>query len=1127
MDPKDRDRSGQRRPTGDSGTTISIEIAEWLRGLGLEQYAPAFAENAIDWKVLPKLTSDDFREIGVVAVGHRRKLLEAITVLRKAARPDAAVMSRAEVAERRQLTVMFCDLVGSTTLSARYDPEDLRDVIGAYQRCVADTVARFAGFVARYMGDGVLTYFGYPAAHEDDAERAVRAGLAVIDAVGRLAAPERLNVRLGVASGLVVVGDLIGGGAAEERGVVGETPNLAARLQVLARPGTLVIAESTRRQIGGLFEMEDLGPQNVAGLAEPKRAWRVVGESGVLSRFEALHSEGTPLVGRDEELDLLLRRWHEAKSGEGRVVLVSGEPGIGKSRLTAALSRAIQSDQHTRLRYFCSQYYQNTALYPFIIQLERAAGFTREDTVEEKLGKLRELLVPGGRGDDEIELLAELLSLPNSAADLNLSPQRKREKLFEALLHQLEALARRRPILVIFEDAQWIDPTTREVLDLTVDRASRLPVLIVVTFRPEFQQAWAGPPHVAVLALNRLCERDSIALANWFAGDVGLPREIIEEIVERTDGVPLFVEELTKAVLESVDRDNRVAAVLAASPTTNLAIPAALHASLIARLDRLGPLAKEIAQIGAVLGREFGYELIERVAQRPVPELRSGLDRLAEAGLLFCRGVTPRSSYLFKHALVQDAAYGILLRARRQELHARVAAVLEQHFADLVERQPEILAHHLAAAGDSERAVDQWLKAGQHAAARSSHLEANRHFTRGLAALSGLPEGPAREGREIELQLARGLSLFTAEGFISAEAAEAYTRARELAEQRGDQRQLFMAVYGLWQSNVGSGRLVGARKLSDQLLQLIPGTADDGLHLQAHHSAWTTSLFAGEPAAAREHCKVGRRLYDPERHRSHRLLYGGHDPGVCAGSIGALADWVLGYPDNALAISSKSLALAERIAHPFSLDVTLLWNAMLHLNRGEPELVMQRLGTAEALAAEQRLGFVLEPRFLRGAALSALGAFEEAIACLREGLAGRLGTMRFRPYGFANLAEALAQQGEYGAALAAVRDGVEAQKETGQLLWEAELHRLEGIALLGLKRLNEAQRALEEALRVARRQEARAYELRAAASLARLWGEQGRRAEARELLAPVYAGFTEGFNTADLKNAKALLDALA
>jgi predicted ATPase len=514
------------------------------------------------------------------------------------------------------------------------------------------------------------------------------------------------------------------------------------------------------------------------------------------------------------------------------------------------------------------------------------------------------------------------------------------------------------------------------------------------------------------------------------------------------------------------------------------------------------------------------------VAQRPITELRSGLDRLAEAGLLFCRGVPPQSSYLFKHALVQDAAYATLLRARRQELHGRAAAVVEQHFADLVERQPELLAHHLTAAGDIERAVDQWLKAGQHAAARLAHLEATRHFDRGLALLAALPEGPARDAREIELQLARGVSLFTVKGFISPEAAEAYTRARELAEQGGDPRQLFMAVYGLWQSNVGSGRLVGARRLSDRLLQLTPGTADDGLRLQAHHSAWTTCLFAGEPAAAREHCEAGRRLYDPERHRSHRLLYGGHDPGICAGSIGALTDWALGYPDKALAIGSTSLALAERIAHPFSLDITLLWNAMLHVDRGEPELALQRLGTADALAAEQRLAFHFEPRFLRGAALSALGAFEEAVACLREGLAGRLGTMRFRPYGLARLAEALARQGEYGAALAAVGDGVEAQEETGQLLWEAELHRLEGIALLGLNRLDEGQRALEAALRVAQRQQAKAYELRAAMSLARLWGEQGRRTEARELLAPVYGWFTEGFDTADLKNAKALLDAL-
>ena len=816
-------------------------------------------------------------------------------------------------AERRQLTVMFCDLVGSTPLSQPFDPEDLREIVGAYHRCVADTVARFVGFVAKYMGDGVLIYFGYPEAHEDDAERAVRAGLTVIDSVGRLTLPVPLSVRIGVASGLVVVGDLIGAGASRERGVVGETPNLAARLQALAAPDTLVIAESTRRQIGALFELEDLGMQPLAGFVERQHAWRVVGESGVVSRFEALRSEATPLIGRDEELALLLRRWHQAKNGAGRVVLLSGEPGIGKSRLTAALSQAIREDRHTRLHYFCSPHHQNSALYPSIVQLERAAGSGRDDAGDYKLVKLRRLLAPSARGENEIALLAELLSLPSTADELNLSPQRKREMLFEALLHQLEALARSRPLLMVVEDAHWVDPTSRELLDLTLDLVRRLPILLVITFRPEFQHGWAGLPHVTALALSRLGESDVADLARGFAGRTPLGNQIVEEIVERTDGVPLFVEELTRAVVEAGND------TLAGPRSLSLSVPATLQASLVARLDRLGPIAKEVGQIGAVIGREFSYELIERVTQRPA-ELRVGLDRLVEAELLFCRGVAPQSTYLFKHALVQDAAYGTLLRAKRQELHARVAAVLEQHFADLVERQPELLAHHSTEAGAADRAVSQWLKAGHYAAARLAHLEAIRHFERGLALINSLQEDAPRDRLETELQLARGLSLITKEGFVSRAANQSYRRARELAEKWGDQRQLFTAVYGLWQGSAGSGDIIDGRRLSTTLLELTEARADEGFRLQAHHSAWATCLHSGQPKASREHSSAGRQLYDPERHRSHRLLFGGHDPGVCACMFSALATWVLGYPEQAVASGNEGVGLAERLAHPLSLE---------------------------------------------------------------------------------------------------------------------------------------------------------------------------------------------------------------
>jgi hypothetical protein len=554
------------------------------------------------------------------------------------------------------------------------------------------------------MGDGVLVYFGYPEAHEDDAERAARAGLAVIDAVGRLATQEPLNVRIGIATGLVVVGDLIGAGAAQERGVVGETPNLAARLQALARPGTLVVADSTRRQIGTLFEIEDLGPQPLAGFGEPQRAWRVVGESGVVSRFEALRSGTTPLVGRNEELDLLLRRWQQAKSGAGRVVLVSGEPGIGKSRLTAALSQHIESEPHTRLRYSCSPHDQDSALYPFIGQLERAAGFARDDTNATKLDKLEALLGDGAEPGD-LSLIAEMLSLCDGDRfpPLDLSPQRKKERTLATLLRQLQALARRQPVLMIFEDLHWIDPTSREVLDLTVEKIAALPVLLVVTYRPEFQPPWVGGSQVTVIAVNRLGRNEGATLVARLSGNLGaLPPDIVDEIVERTDGWPLFVEELTKAVVEA--GADRGYASISAVPSSSLAVPATLHASLLGRLDRLGASAKKVAQVGAAIGRDFSYELLAAAAPLAEPELQEALRRLVEAGLVFQRGMPPAAEYLFKHALVQDTAYSTLLRGPRQTLHRRIAEALEQRFPDLVQTRPEILAHHYGEAAMADKA---------------------------------------------------------------------------------------------------------------------------------------------------------------------------------------------------------------------------------------------------------------------------------------------------------------------------------------------------------------------------------------------------------------------------------------
>jgi len=673
-----------------------LDIDGWLRGIGFAQYAEMFRANDIDIELLGRLTSDDLKDIGVVSLGHRKKLLEAIAAL--AAAPEAPSRTPVpapepktqDTAERRQVTVMFSDLVGSTALSARMDPEDLREVISAYQKCVAETVRRHGGFVAKYMGDGVLIYFGYPQAHEHDAERAVRAGLEVVAAITALKSSVPLQTRIGIATGLVVVGDLIGSGEAQERGIVGETPNLAARLQGVAEPNMVVIAEGTRRLLGNLFELEDLGPKDLKGIAGPVQAWAALRASSAEGRFEALHATDlTALVGREEELELLLLRWERAKADAGQVVLLSGEAGIGKSRLTAALLERLGSEPHTRLRYFCSPQHTDSALYPIIGHVERAAGLERDDPSVAKLDKLDAVFARNSTAIEDVALFAEMLSLPNDGRypALDPDPSRRRQRTLEALAMQIEALSRQNPVLMIFEDAHWSDPTSLEAFSRMVERIASLPVLLVVTFRPEFMPPWIGPSHVSALTINRLNQSEIGEMIDRLVGDNRLPAGLRQDVVERSDGIPLFVEEMTKAVLEA-EGEGAAQHVIAAVPSPALSVPASLHASLMARLDRLGS-AKEEAQIGAVIGREFSYALLAAAARKTDAQLDWALDRLIQAGLLFRRGAVPNATYMFKHALFQDAAYANMVRSKRQQLHNRIADALRTEFRDTVEAVAE------------------------------------------------------------------------------------------------------------------------------------------------------------------------------------------------------------------------------------------------------------------------------------------------------------------------------------------------------------------------------------------------------------------------------------------------------
>jgi class 3 adenylate cyclase/predicted ATPase len=1120
-----------------------MDIGGWLRSLGLGQYEAAFRANEVNGKVLPDLTAEDLKELGVTAIGHRRAILSAIAKLSaspalpaEVAKPSLAARLIQDIAERRQLTVMFCDLVGSTALSARLDPEDMREVISAYQKCVADTMHRIGGFVAKYMGDGVLVYFGYPQAHDDDAERAIRAGLELIQAVAGLKSSAPLQTRVGIATGLVVVGDLIGQGEAQERGVVGETPNLAARLQGIAEPNTVVIAETTRRLIGNLFDLQDLGGQDVKGIGNHVRAWRALRAASVESRFEALRASGmTELVGREEELELLLRRWSKAKTGEGQVVLLSGEAGIGKSRLTAALLERLANEPHTRLRYFCSPQHIDSAFYPIIGQMERAAGLAHNDTAQVKLEKLDALLAQTSTSTQDVSLFAGMLSLPNDGRypEFGLTSEERRQKTLKAFGSQMEALSRSKPVLMIFEDAHWADPTSAEAFSRVVDRLRTLRALLVLTFRPEFEPPWIGRPYVTALTINRLTHREVESIIDHVIGNKPLTENIRRDIIERTDGIPLFVEEMTKAVLEagSEDAARRTAAAI---PSQTLAVPASLQASLMARLDRLGP-GKEVAQIGSAIGREFSHALLAAVVGKAKAELASALDRLVVAGLLFRQGVPPDARYLFKHALVQDAAYGTLLREPRRALHARIAEILESQFPEIAEHQPELVARHCTEAGLIEKASSLWGKAGQRSIERSALVEAIAQLTRALEQIATLPGTQALRREEIKLQVALIAPLLHVKGYSASDSKAAVERAHLLIEEAEalgqppeDPMLLFVVLHGIWVANFVAFNGDVVRQLATQFLAVAEKQATTAPLLLAHRIMGPSLLCMGDIREARAHLDQAIALYDPPEHRPLATRFG-EDQRVAILCWRSHALWALGYPEEALADADHALGDAREIGQAATVMFALWFTSQLHILCGNyakvsaqaDDLVTLADGKSAALwkaAGMQIKGCVLA---LTGEAADGVHMITSSLAATRSA-----GTILWRPTVLSYVGRAYAELGQFDEAWRSISEAMALMETTKERQWEAEVNRIAGEIALTSSRQDvvAAEAYFERALSVARQQHAKSWELRAAMSLARLWRDQGRRDEAHDLLGPIYGWFNEGFATQDLKEAKTLLD---
>jgi class 3 adenylate cyclase len=1139
------------------------QVAKWLASLGLAQYTAHFAENDIDASIIVDLTDEDLKDLGMSSLGHRRKFLRAIAEFAgtgpaaaqasqlsenspllaidglkwgNAAPPSLATTEpQLAAAGRRQLTVMFCDLVGSMALSARVDPEDFREIIQNYHQLCGDLIAKSGGFLAKYMAEGVLAYFGFLQAHEDDAERAVRTALALVEGAAKLyvGSESALRVRVGIETGLVVVGGLIGEGAAQEQTVVGDTSNIAARLQALAEPDTVVIGASTRRLLGELFEYRALGTVPVKGFSHGLPVWQVTGASTVDSRFEALRTASTPLVGREEEVELFMRRWGQAKGAEGSVVLVSGEPGIGKSRIAQTILERLTDEPHTRLRYFCSPQHQDTALYPLVTQIERAAGFRREDTDLQRLDKLEALLLQANINDvaEAAPLLADLFSVPTGDRypPLDLSPQKRKERTLRAFLAQIEGLASRQPVIMVFEDAHWIDPSSQEVLELIVDRIVALPVLLIITFRPEFTPTWVGQPHVTLLSLRRLPHRQRAQMIIRVTRGKGLPEAIAEQIIDRTDGVPLFIEELTKAVVESGMLTEVDDCYTLMGPLPPLAIPATLHASLLARLDRLAPV-REVAQIAAALGRQFSHELISAVAPVPRQQVDDALVQLERAELIFRRGALPNAEYTFKHALIQDAAYDSLLKSTRAQIHAHIAHTLETDFPARAANEPELLAHHYTEASEFMLAASYWLRAGQLALGRMALPESITHLDRGLALLRETPISRQREDLELQIRTALGTAWWARKGWMAEEMVEALRPALDLAKSLQQPGALIHVLWGLRVHYLIRGRLRESSSLAKQALAVASETDRQDLVLVARMGALITHFWLGELREAAEFGNAILADYDDQRHWGIADQFN-HDPKTIAGSYGQHALWMLGYPKQALELARRTDEHARRRHHAFDLGFALTLGAHIHDYLGDASALRVRGEEAERIGQQHGLPtFEIMGQAVQGVALVRAGKPKLAAPLLRDSMERwrSTGASLWGRYINAVLAEALALTGF-------VQEGTDIcdrvlteieEPNCGERSHYSEILRLKGWMLSLRGDTSGAEQNYLASLDWARWQQAKSWELRTGTSYARLMQSQGRTKEALELLEPVYDWFTEGFDTPDLKGAKATLDDL-